>query len=200
MERLTARGEPGHQIVQLRGMGKSDRRDRLTIAPRPSFDDETCRPDINRKFSGNRGIRVECGYAVFGFGPRHVVDQPGAWRHDRKILQGSVRHRLQVEQSIFQREWLLRGVVTTAHRQYGFAKVNLQPPPVFSRRASLLPVEQLVAIPFAATFDLSLEVRNLQHRGMDLRTCDEAARSPATLYQAGSSQRRKDLVRRHAGA
>ena len=67
-------------------------------------------------------VGIAGGDAVLGLGPGHMADQPGVRRRNRKILLERVRHRLQVDQPILDRERLAFGFVPAAQRQYRRAR------------------------------------------------------------------------------
>src|SRR5581483_3504329 len=139
---LPARREPRDQIVEWTGMNEPDRRNRLAIAPGAALDDEAGGALVDVELSGLRLVGIARGNAVLRFGPWHMLDQPGARRHGREILAGAFRHRIQVEDPVFQRERPVRGVMTAAQSQDLCANAEFEPRLVVARRGALLSLQQ----------------------------------------------------------
>lgn len=169
---------------------------RFRPAPGAAFDKQARRAACHLQCARNARVSRNCRNAVFGFGPRHMGDQPGTGRTCSEICAPGVWDSIQKDMPILQQH---RCAVAEMQRPDETALTQMVPfgPQMYAARRAQLIRKGVVAIGGTAFFDARADIWDVKHRRMDARARHHGSGAAVAQDQAFGGQRGHRLVYRH---
>ena len=135
---------------------------------------------------------------MLGLRPGHMAQQPAARRGGGEVGFGGLRHCLEVDQPLLQREGPPAGPVKAFEDEDFGRTLEAELLHLASRGGSNASGQELIVVSLAAPAHLGRDVRDVEHGGVNPGPRHERPELATSLNEPGLGKRRERLVHRHA--
>src|SRR6266702_2127123 len=192
--------ESGNQFVGLAGIEQASGGQCPPAAPGAPVDHKARRAKRNIECRRSPLVGHDGADRVLGFGPGDVVEQPRTGRFARKIRRGSFRYRVEIDQSVLDRERLIVSAVAARNRDHLAGFPYPEAGAVGGVGGAARALDKLIAVTASEGADLRADVGDFENCRQELGTAHKGTGPPPPLDQIGLRQFRQRLAHGHSRA